>query len=198
MRRWWTGLIWLSVAASLWGFFLPWVRLELREPELADRLQGLANQAAEGPGRVTATIRAGGRTITGTLPTPADIPQQVSGAQIPRLAHRPDAQVAIALFELLTNQHRPLGARSYAVYLLPSLALVGGVILTWVGSRRAVAYWIAAASGLIAMTGCWRLLTIDAQALPVAITVGQGLWLSLGGYVGLAVAAAWRALGRLR
>jgi hypothetical protein len=62
--------------------------------------------------------------------------------------------------------------------------------LTVLGTRRAVAIGAAVVCGLIAGLGFWKLLTTNTQALFIAITIGPGLWLSLWGYVGLALAAA--------
>ena len=198
MRQAWTWLVWLSVAASVFGFFLPWIHLDLRESKLADVLRQMSEHTAPSSGRITATLRVGGRTITGTLPTAADLPRQVTGAQMPSLVHRQDAQTAVAIIELLTNRRWGVGARSYAVYLVPGVALLGGLLLLWRRTGRAVALSLAAVYGGSALIGCWKLLTLDARALPITVTVGLGLWLCLAGYVGLAVAATSQAVGRVR
>ena len=144
-------------------------------------------------GRVAVEVRRGTETITGDLPTLSDIPQQVSGAQIPQMANQKNAKVATSLLELLTRERQQIGLKSYAVYLVPGIALLCGLLLTVVGQRTAVAVGIAAVSLGIAGTGFWKLLTTNTQALFVAIRIGPGLWISLWAYVALALAAGLRA-----
>lgn len=177
-----TAAVWLSVGAAIMGFFLPWATIDLRA---SSALSGLTQDL----GRVTVKIRRGTKTIAGELPRLSDIPQQVSGAQIPRLANRPNAQVAIALLELFTQQRQQIGLKSYAVYLLPGIALLCGVVVTRWGRHAVVALGSAILCAAIAGVGWWKLLTTDTQALFVAITIGPGLWLSLWAYVVLAPAS---------
>ena len=192
-------LVWVSVVMAGVGFFLPWARINLREPGLAtqlreaspvrDTLGGLTKDL----GRITVKIRRGAETITGELPSLGEIPKQVSGFQIPQLANQNNAQVAEALWKFLTNERHHISAKSYAVYLLPGIALCCGLLLTWLSGKAPVTVGIAVFCGLIAGVGFWKLLTTNTQTLFIAITIGPGLWLSLWGYVGLAVAAGWCA-----
>jgi len=193
-------LVWVSVAIAGVGFFLPWARIDLHEPGLAKQLREVSLDRdtlggfTKDVGRITVKIRRGAETITGELPSLSDIPKQVSGFQIPQLANQNHAQVAEALWELLTTERHHLGTKSYAVYLLPGIALCCGLVLTWVVGNAPVAVGITVLCGLIAGVGYWKLLTTDTQTLFIAITIGPGLWLSLLGYVGLAVVAGWCAV----
>ena len=188
-------LLWVSVAAAGIGFFLPWARIDLREPTLVKQVRGAVpvsdtlSGLTKDLGRITATIRRGAKTVTGDLPNLADIPKEVSGVQIPQLANQRNAQTAVALFELLTNSRQELGLKSYAVYLLPGIALIFGILITLLGRRRTISFVVAGLCMAIAVVGFWKLLTTNTQALLVAITIGPGLWLSLWAYVGLAAAA---------
>ena len=83
------------------------------------------------------------------------------------------------------------------MYLVPGIALVCGVLLTLLG-RAPVAAGIALVCGAVAGVGFWTLLTTNTSTLFVAITIGQGLWLSLWGYVGLALSGALSLLIRPR
>ena len=189
------GVAWASVAATGIGFVLPWARIDLREPTLvkqvrgnlpaSDTLSGLTKDL----GRITAKITRGAQTITSDLPTLADIPKEVSGIQIPTLANQKNAQTALALMELFTGKQEQIGLKSYAVYLLPGIALVCGLLMTFIGGQRLVPWGVALLCAAIAGVGFWKLLTTNTQALLVAITIGPGLWLSLWAYVGLACAA---------
>ena len=184
------SLAWLSVVAALVGFFLPWARLDLREPGVLKDVQdlGVVSGLTKDLSRIAVKIRRGAETVTGELPTLADIPKTVSGAQIPQMVRQENAKVAVALLELLTRTRQQLQLKSSAVYLLPGIALLCGILLTAAGSRP-LAWGIAGVCGLIAAAGFWKLLTTNTQTLFIAITIGPGLWLSLWAYVGLAAAA---------
>ena len=202
MRRGFLSAAWLSVGATLIGFVLPWAKIDVREPALMKQLRATVplhdrvGELARGVSRVAVKIRRGAETITGDLPTLSDIPRQVSGVQIPQMANQEHAQVAMAVVELLTNTRQHLGAKSYAVYLLPGLALLCAMLLTGLRNRVPVAVGIALVCAAIAGAGFRKLLTTNTTTLFVAVTIGEGLWLSLWGYVGLAASAAGLALSR--
>ena len=197
MRRLIAAFVWLSVAVAVVSFFLPWAKIDVREPGLSRQMrqtvqaQGLLKGLTEKLGRVTVQVRRGAKTISGELPTLSDIPHHVSGRQIPQLANQKNAQVVTALFEMVTNTRQDIGLNSYAVYLVPGLAVVFGLLLTFAGMRP-VALVVAAASAAVAAAGFWKLLTTNTQALFVAITIGPGLWLSLWAYVALSLSALLR------
>ena len=197
------GLVWASVAATVVGFYQPWARIDLREPTLLQQLRqaaplgGAVGGLTKNVHRITAKIRRGAETITGDLPSMADIPKQVSGADIPALANAKHAQVAVALAELFTHRRQPIGLQSYAVYLLPGLALLAGALLTLVPGLPA-AIVTALICAAIAGIGFWELLTMNTSTLFVAVTIGPGVWLSLWAYAALALCGVWLALIRPR
>lgn len=195
-----TGLlviVWVSVAAALRGFVMPWAHLDVKyrkvtgaigEATQSVPLGDLLGRLAKKVGRVSVTVKRGAETVTGELPDLSKIPTQVSGADIPRLARQQDVKVALALAEMLTGE-REFGAKTWLVYLVPGLALVVGVLLTLGGQWRLV----CAAAGVfcvgIAGFASWKLSTTPTDALLVAITIGPGLWLSCWAYAGLGAAA---------
>lgn len=191
------GGVWLSVVAAVVGFLLPWATLDVQSARLAGQLgqvaQGTPLEALAGTlrkrvGTVVIQLKRGTETFTGQLPDLSQIPTHVNGPQIPQFVNRRDAQVVMALAEMLTGQ-RQLGAKSYAVYLLPGLAILCGVLLTLTRRVRLVCLLVALACWGIAGVGCWKLLTTKTETLLVAITIGRGLWLSLWAYVGIGMAA---------
>ena len=196
MRRIALGLAWASALTAVAGFVQPWADIDLREPSLMKHArqavgsQELIGGLAKRLGRVTVEVRRGAHTVTGDLPSLRNIPKHVSGIQIPQMANREDAKVAMALVELLMGEQQQIGLKSYAVYLLPGLALLGAALLTWLGRSPQTPVSIAVVSAAVAGVGFWKLLTTNTQALFVAITIGRGLWMSLGAYVGLAAASS--------
>ena len=191
------GLVWLSVAAAIVGFVLPWATVDVKYRGITEQfdqvtrgtpLEQLAGKLTKELGRVAITVKRGAETVTGELPDLSEIPTQVSGAQVPQLANRQDVQVVLALTEMLTGQ-RELGAKSHAVYLLPGLALVCGLLVTIARRVRLVCAPVGIVCLVVAGGGFWKLLTTKTETLLVAITIEQGLWLSLWAYVGIGLAA---------
>ncbi len=195
MRQAVKALIVLSMAAAVVGFYLPWALIDVHEPgglrqlrtaaPLGHTLGGLTHDV----GRITATIRRGTDTVTGELNL-ADIPRQVSGAQVPSMVRGEHAQVAIAIAELLLQTRQHLDLKSLLVYLLPGIAVCCGLLLLTAGQHRLVAGVAGGLCAVMAAVGFWKLLTTNTSTLFIAITIGRGLWLSLWAYVGLALAAA--------
>jgi len=189
-------LVWGSVAAAAAGFFLPWAAVDLRAPQRAGEVKGsepvrdVVQRLTQKLGRVEVSVRRGTETISGELPSIADLPQQVSGVQIPQLANEQKAQVALALIELLTNTRQRIGLKSYVVYLVPGIALLCGMLLTLLSGRPAAAGAVGLLCAGIAGAGFWKVMTTHTQTIFATITFGCGIWLSLWAYVALAVSAA--------
>jgi hypothetical protein len=187
MQRAAVGLAWVSVAASLAGFVLPWVTVGLR---------GVATYEDAGRlSRMTLQIRRGTETVAGSLLSGELLPRRVSGVQIPGLAQQEDMQVVVALMELLANTPQHAVLKSYAVFLVPGVALLCGLLLMGWSDRPAVAGGVMALCTAVAAVGSWKLLTVDPARSVVAVTIGWGLWLSVGAYVGLAAAALMGLVG---
>lgn len=193
-------IVWLGVGLAVVGFCLPWARIDVRATGVLTRLQGAASRddlfggIADRLGRVTVTVRRGGEAVTGDLGFLSELPRQVSGAQIPRLANQEQVKAAMALFEVFGVAPARLGLRSYAVYGVPAAALLCGLLLIVAGDRAAVAWGVAAGCAAAAGVGWWKLITLKADAAPIAVTIGSGLWLSVWAYALLAVAASLCAL----
>ena len=190
---------WASIAAILVAFFLPWVELEVREPTLLQQVrhavpgQQLLGQVTKQLGRVTAEVRRGAEVVVGELPSLSDIPRTISGAQVPQLANQPKMQTLIALTAIVSRDAEQVGAKSYAVYALPGVALLCGILLTLAG-RRPVTVAVALVCAAIAGIGARTLLTTSLPHEIVTVTLGRGLYVSLGGYAVLATSAVLLAL----
>jgi len=196
--------MWCSVGVVCVGFFQPWVRLEMRQPGVATSLAHLASSSGAlaglgtDTGRMTVTIRRGTRTITGDLSSLEDFPRQISGAQVPQIANAKNAQLAVAIMELLTNTRQRIGLKSYVVYLVPGTALLCGILLTVFGGRPLVAFGVAGLGLAVAGAGYGKLLTANLHALVVVVDIAHGLWMSLGAYLGLAAAGLLSGLSATR
>lgn len=180
------GVVWAGALATVAGFIMPWAFLDVSGSKLGSTLRkaGLSDEL----GHITATVRRGTREIAGRLPSVSSMPTIVSGIQIPQMANQEDAQLALAVMEMLTGKHEHLGAKSYAVYLLPGIALLGAAVVTLVATAPAAAA-VAGACAAVAAVAFWKLTTTPMDTLFVAAKIGPGLWLSVTGYAVLAAAA---------
>ena len=191
----WFGGVWLSAATAVVAFWLPWVSWGLRDPSqlggrsLTDALERLERSV----GRVTITVTEGGQTVSGEVADLSRLPTRLTGAHIPRLARGPEASAMVVLIELLTDA-RHLGAKSLLVYLVPGVALLGVVVVTWGRRRRIACLLVGLASLAIAGWGWWRLLTVPTNTASIRLVIEHGLWLSVWAYAGLGFASLMVAL----
>lgn len=154
MARNLTGTVWAGVAAALLGFFLPWATLDIKTTQAEKQI---ASSVRRSLGKTFKSIgRSGSRQsswIRSKKGTPI-IPTRVSGFQLPQLANRQNVKVVTGLVELSTKQRGHLGLNSYAVYLVPGLALLCGWLLTARGgAARPVAAGVAMVCGAVAVAG---------------------------------------------
>ena len=187
---------WACAALALMAFHMPWIHLDIHEPSMMKQLRqstplsstlgGLTKDVS----RITAKIQQGAKTVTRELNLPSldQIPHHVSGADIPRLANSDQAQLAAFVMETLTKKPQQYGQQSYLVYLVPGLAIVLALLLTVIPRPWWAILLVAMVSGTIAGIGGYKLMTTNLQSQMMTVTIGQGIWLSLWAYAGLAVA----------
>ena len=208
LRRVLLGVVWIGAVMAVVGFMQPWATLDLKSPKLPGQLKEISDATSlssvmrkltKGMGKVVVQVKRGAETVTGELPDLSNIPNEIRGIDVPRLANRQDAYAVVALAEMFTGE-RELGLKSYAVYLLPGLALLCALTVTLSAQLRPLVIVIGLICLAIAAGGSWKLATTNTDALLVAITIGHGLWLSMWAYVVLGCASLAVALiaGRRR
>jgi hypothetical protein len=189
--------VWVSVAGSLVGFVRPWASIDLAhrgtlgvlEEAAGDTpLQDLLSSLSKRVGKIVVSVKQGAETITGELPDLSSIPTVISGADIPRLANRQDAQVVLALAEMWTGQ-REFGAKSLLVYLVPGLAVLCGTLVTALRRVRVVCAVVGGLCAAVAGAAWWKLSSTPPETLVVAITIEQGLWMTCWSYAGLGLSS---------
>ncbi len=174
------------VLAVLAGFFLPWVTVQLAQPEALGALGAML-------GRVRVTVYRDGQPISGDVNQLLQEPITLTGAQIPARANEQSVQAVEALLEMATRRRYYAGEKSQLVYLMPGIALVCAAAVMLLPIGPPVAFTLAGLCAFIAAGGFWKLLTLQPPPPPATLTIGPGLWLSLWAYVGLTVAALLRA-----
>ena len=191
----WTILVWLSAAITLIAFSMPWISLGPRPSHPSKPVR----QESKAPPRPSANLQLSpefsrvlknvSRDIARTADTMVKLRIRITGAQIPRMANQEQTKAALDLMERMTKKRQNLGLKSYAVYLVPGLALLCAGTLIRRGRRKWVAAAVAVICAGIALGGGIELLIVGAQQTLNGVRLESGLWLSLLGYAGLAVAA---------
>jgi len=185
------SFVWGCVGVVVIGFFLPWASLDLRTTQAERSIAASIRKAS----RKTFKKSSGASRswIHGKRDNGPIIPTNVRGYQVPLFANRKGVKVAMQLVKLFAKTDEQIGWKSYAVYLLPGVAVVCGLLLSAWGGDRQVALAIAIACAAIAGYGCWTLLATDTRKA-YAVAIGSGLWLSLAAYAGLSASALLSAL----
>ena len=201
-RQWlalWLCLIgvWWGASLAVRGFVRPWVSIRLKSEAVGEavgrvsqdaQMRALAEKLAKHVGRISIQVRQGDRMVGGDLPDITTLPRQMSGYDIPRLLHRSDMQGLVSLAELLLKQH-DIALKSYAVYLVPGLALLFAVLLTVASQSRGLCLGLALASAAIVATLWWRLSTLRAETPLLRLVIEGGLWQSVVAYGGVGLSA---------
>ena len=190
-------IIQASMAVAAVSFFLPWVQLlppgtkkipvkpAKKEKPLDPAFKGRTKSAVSDFNRGIASI---GISVHKSV--------QLSGFQIPKVANSEAAKAVFQLAELFQkkksdfrDQLRQAGPRAYAVYLVPLVHLMFGIILL----RQPGIRWLTGVVGFIAfiipLIGFWQVAKALAQSNGLVATE-YGLRLSLLAYLGLTYAAA--------
>ena len=188
--QWISRSAWFFIGVIVVGFFLPWAELDIGKSKIGKEIassvrRSLVKSFNTDSVKEPSWIRARKK--------PPTIPTQVSGVQIPRLANQQNVKVATQFVKLLTKTDEHLGAKSYAVYLVPGIAVLCGILLSAFTDNRLLACGVAAVCAVIAFSGFWNLLATNTR-VQFAVVIGPGLWLSLWAYLGLSAAAAAVAL----
>jgi hypothetical protein len=188
-------LVWVSAAVAVVAFFRPWISIDVSDAVTQGAsLEALVKQVTEQVGPVSITMQQGSKTVTTNLADLGSMPTRLTGAQIPKVAHRPDGQMMLTVIEDIRNE-RELIAKSWLVYAVPVLAVLCAVFLTLGYRWQQLTGSMALACLGFAAAGLWKLHISGAQVLG-NFHAEHGLWMSCWAYFGLGVAASCLALLR--
>lgn len=179
------SLVVVCAIAVIFGFFMPWAKASTSAGKMA---RG-ATSAAAGMGK-DAPLLGGlfGKMdkATAKITSAADavsVKMSVSGYNIPQMMNTKSSQVAVALAGIFFKDAKDADKKSYAVYLMPILALVC-IGLALVGMKNKIALIVMAViSGGISVGGLYTLMTTNLSNLAVAISIENGLWQTMYAYL---------------
>ena len=185
-------------------FNLPWVRLEMRKSTYTQATYGRAkpkpakaekpNQISRALGKASAGFGRGPKKVGDRVHLA--IPSRITGAQIPHLANHEGTKTVMLLVERFAKKSEHIGLKSYAVYALPVLAWIAGLILLRWGRLPLVAAPVGLVCGAVAGIGAWQLATLKLTTPMMTVQLQPGIWLALTPYVGLLAAAVRLILPR--
>jgi len=187
------GLIIVCAIIIVVSFFMPWARATVSATKVAKNLSDSASSKLQ-------NTSFGGKFIkefdkaTNAIGDLGDIKVKttISGYDIPTMINKKSSHVAIQLAQILFKDAKDLGKKSMLVYLLPLFAMVC-IALAIVGLRyKALVIAAAIIGGVIGIGGLYKLMATDLSSLPVQISIENGLWQTMYGYLLICIfSIAW-------
>lgn len=174
------GLVIAASALIVISFFLPWAQADVSatgvSKSLASSLKGtpFAEKVA---GKLNEATDAIGSMGDLTLKT------RVSGYSIPVLVNQKSSKTAISLAEIMFKNVEGLDVKSYAVYLLPVLAVLCSFLSILGLKNKLFVIAMLLIAGVILIAGLYNLYTVDMQSITVKITIMNGLWFTMYGFL---------------
>lgn len=194
------ALVVICALGVIHAFFLPWAKASVSATKVA---RNLSTSATAGILENTPFAGKFVRALDKTTEKISDIGDleiktAVSGYDIPTLVNKKSSQIAISIASVMFKDAKDLDKKSLLVYLLPLLALVC-IGLAVVGLKSIIALIVMAVlSGGVAIGGLYNLMTVNLSNLPIQISIEQGLWQTMFGYLLISIIGiVWIVLDRL-
>lgn len=179
------SLVVICAIAIIHGFFMPWAKASASAGKIA---KGITATAMEVGGKTPflGGLFGGMEEATEKVTSAADvvrIKMAVSGYDIPNMMNTKSSQIAVALVGIFIADAKNADMKSYAVYLMPILALAC-IGLAFLGMKNKAALIVMAViSGGISVAGLFKLMTTNLANMAVAISIENGLWQTLYAYL---------------
>ena len=166
------------------SFFQPWAKAAVSVTKVAGALTNTAETTLKGS-PFAAKFIAGLDTATKIIGGMGDIEVKtaVSGYDIPTMINKKSSRIAVSLAQTMFKDAQDLDKKSLLVYLLPLSGLLC-IILAVIGLKSiAPVIIMAILSGLISAAGLSNVMTTDLSNNVVQISIEQGLWQTLYGFL---------------
>lgn len=178
------GLIIICCVVIIVSFFAPWARAGLNVTKVAGGLMSstestlksspFAKKFIKGLNRATSAVGGLGDI---------EVKTQVSGYDIPTLVNKKSSRTAISLVQIFAKDVEGLDKKALLVYLLP----LGAVLCIFLAISALKNIWavvpMAVISGTVSLVGLFKLITLDLSSLQIEVTIMNGLWQTLYGYL---------------
>ena len=193
-----SALIIVTAAVIVISFFMPWARVSISAMGVSKELTGKVDSTLKDTpfaGKVVNKLQE----VTDTLSSIGDIKlkTRVSGYSIPVLVNEKSSKVAISLMQILFKNTKDLDIKSYLVYLLPICGIFCAIAGILGYKNKIYILAIIIVSGVISIIGLYNLYTAHLENVAVEITIMDGLWLTMYGFLFIfLVGITWIALDR--
>ncbi len=192
-----SGLIIVCAVVIIASFFMPWARASVNATKVAKNMANSANGKLQDTPFGGKFVR-GFDQATNAIGDLGDIEVKttVSGYDIPTMINKKSSQAAIQLVQMLSKDAKDVDKKSKLVYLLPLFALIC-IVLAIIGLRYKVSVIAAALiGGAIGIGGLYELISTDLSKLPIQISILNGLWQTMYGYLLICILSiAWLVIG---
>ncbi|MFH1414354.1 MAG: hypothetical protein ABIG56_05860 [Candidatus Omnitrophota bacterium] len=149
------------------AFFLPWVNVESQQA-----------------GSIT-------KVLTGKRQGSI---ASISGIQVPVMANSDESRLLISIAKIFFPKVDNVDKKSFAVCLIPLLALIIIALNLTIGSNKMVQLACAVLGVLIFAVPLFKIMTTDMDKLILQINIGIGLWLILLSYLAIGGSSIIRLL----
>ncbi|UCD55518.1 MAG: hypothetical protein JSV93_01595 [Candidatus Omnitrophota bacterium] len=193
-----SGIVIAAGTVIVISFFLPWAKVSisavgvskelakdakiiLKDTPLAGKLLGRLEKATDAIGALG----------------DVDVKTQVTGYGIPVLVNRKISKVAFSLVQIMFKSAANVDIKSYLVYLLPLLGIFCGVAAILGQKNKLYIIIMLVVAGLVSIAGLYNLYTADLSNIAVKITIMNGLWFTMYGFLFIfLVGIAWLILDK--
>jgi hypothetical protein len=191
------GAIIVCAIIIIASFFMPWARATVNATKVANNLANPASSKLQNTSFGEKFVK-GFNQATNAIGNLGDIEVKttVSGYDIPAMTSKKSSHVAIQLAQLLFKDAKDLDKKSMLVYLLPLFA-IACIALAVTGLKyKGSVITTAIIGGAIGIGGLYKLMSTDLSKLPVQISIENGLWLTMYGYLLICIlSVAWLVAG---
>jgi len=193
-----SGLVIAAGVVIVISFFLPWAKVSVSVLGISKELTGEAKTILKDTplaGKVVGKLEK----ITGAIGAVGDIgvKTQVSGYSIPALVNKKASKVALSLAQIMFKDAKNLDIKVYIVYLLPILGIFCGFASILGQKNKLYVIIMLVVAGLVSLAGLYNLYTADLANIAVKITIMNGLWFTMYGFLFIFFAGiAWLLLDK--
>ena len=166
------------------AFFIPWAKASTSATKVARGLVKEAGGSLQGSPFAGKFINFFNKATENVANLgDVEIETAVSGYDIPAMINKKSSRIAVSLAQTLFKDAKDLDKKSLLVYLLPLFGIVC-IGLALVGFKSKISIIVMAViSGAISIGGLYELMTVDLTSLPVRISIENGLWQTMYGYL---------------
>ena len=175
----------ILVGVIVISFFLPWISVESEPIDLITKPVDLIAKPLD---FITNTLTGETESKTESSGTFFSI----SAFKVPILANSAEVRLMISIIKIFNPGIQGADKKSYLIWSIPGLAVIIFVMSLFLSRNR----WFNLAVGILGITifsvAAFKITTTNLDKLVLKVTIDQGLWLTLYGFLGMGILCALR------